>query len=317
MVSRRTPWLADKIYLIRSSDDCYYSMADGCATVEKTTPDPSCEVTVEYLPSNPDEFYLRTCKGGYFQYHKKKKKQNEGHVVHTPSKKFPKRPISFTLLDIGDSEPGTFVFRASNGKFLVLKVNAKNRVVLGGFQDAKIKIGDPTIKKLISNIEYDLESSTIADLTPEVALKTTVRNDSQSNSTQALTYLYLVSHTGSWTNAIGVALPSSAVGGAKVPCLVDGTIITSENYSHVELCSNVETKTATSSVSVPASTRGVATVLIYKALIQVPFTYTEAVWYRSGEYSEATKSGTYSNVVTYGVDVELTDLISITHTIEQ
>ena len=314
MVSRQTPSLPDKIYLI-SSDDCYYSMENGIVTVNKTTPDPSCEVTVEYLPSNPDEFYLRTCKGGYFQFHKKKKKREDGHVVHNPTKKFPKRPITFTLLDLGEENPDTFVFRASTGNFLKLVVNAKNRVVLGGFEGAEIKIGNPTIKILTGNIVYALESSSITDLTPEVVLKTTVRNDSQASSTQSLTYCYLVSHTGSWTNAIGVPLPASAVGGAKIPSLVDGTIIAAENYSHVELCSNVETKTATSSVSVPASVRGVASVLIYKAQIQVPFTYTEKIWYRSGECIEVTKEGTYSNVVTYGVDVELTDLISITHTL--
>jgi hypothetical protein len=313
MPSRRTPSLPDKIYLIRTDDDCYYSVSNGIVTVQKTAPDPSCEVTVEYLPSNPDQFYLKGSNGGYFQYHKKK----GGHIDHNPTKKFPKRPILFTLLDFGESEKDTYVFRATNGKFLVLKVNEKNRVVLGGFDGAKIKIGDPTIKKLTGNIVYALQSSTITDLTPEIALKTTLRNDSQSASTQGVTYSYLVSHKGSWTNSIGVPLPPEAVAGAKIPGLVDGMIVATENYSHVEMRSNIETKTATSLVSVPATTKGVATVLIFKAQIQVPFSYQESVWYQSGEYKERTKYGIYSNVVTYGVDVELTDLISITHMFEQ
>ena len=318
MASRKTPWLHDRIYLIRAVDGCYYSMDEGIATVERTTPDPTCEVTVEYQFDNPDEFYLRTHEGGYFQYHKLKKKK--GHIDHRPKKNL-KRPIRFTLLDVAeskDSEPDTFVFRASDGSFLGLVVNEKDRVVLGGFGDyAKIKIGDPTLKRLTSNIVYHLESSTVNDLTPEIVLKTTVRNDSQSSSDRSLSYSYLISHKGSWKNAIGVALPSEAVAGAKIPQLVNGTIITAENYSHVELHSKTETKTATSLVSVPASTWGVASVLIYKAEIKVPFSYTEAVWYRSGEYGELTKYGTYSNVVTYGVDVELTNLVGITHTIEQ
>ena len=308
MVSRSTPWLPDKIYLINNSDGCYYSANnDGTVTVNKTTPDPSCEVTVEYLPSNPDEFYLRTCKGGYFQFHKKK----GGHIDHSPTKKPPKRPIPFTLLDIGNSEPDIYVFRVSNGKFLVLNVNEKNRVVLGGFGGAKIKIGDPTFKRLTGNIAYDLESSTITDLTPEIVLKTTV------GSTQALSYSYTLSHIGSWTNEIGVKLPPEAVAGAKIPSLVDGKIIAAENYRPVESLSKIETKMASSLVSVPASTKGVATVLVYKARIEVPFTYKEAVWYQSGIYNELSKHGTYSNIVTYGVDVELTDLITITHTIDQ
>ena len=315
MGSRRTPSLPDKFFLIRE-DGCFYSVSKGHVSVEKTSPDPSCEVTVEYLPTDPDQFYLKNSEGCYFQYHKNKKKKGN-HVDHKPTKKnrdIPKRVIAFTLLDLPDSPPDTYVFRASNGKFLVLSVNAKKRVILGGFDKAKIRIGDPTITKRIGNIVYDLQpgSYKITDLQPEVALKTTVRNDSQSPSTQNLSYCYLVSHKGTWTNQIGVALPAATVAGAKIPCLVDGVIIAAENYSHVELY-NIETKTATSSVSVPANTKGVATVQIYKAFIEVFFTYSEEVWYRSGEHVVRKKKGVYKNVVTFGVDIELTDLIRLVH----
>lgn len=315
MGSRRTPSLPDKFYLIRD-DGCYYSHSGGLAYVHKTSPDPSCEVTVEYLPTDPDQFFLKNRDGCYFQYHKDTKKKGN-HVDTKPTKKnrvIPKRAIPFTLLDIPDSPADTYVFRASNGKFLVLNVNDKKRVILGGFDNGMIKIGDPTITKRIGNIVYDLRpgSYKITDLQPEVALKTTVRNDSQSASTQNLSYCYLVSHKGSWTNEIGVPLPAEAVAGAKIPCLVDGVIIAAENYSHVELY-NIETKTATSSVSVPASTKGVATVQIYKAFIEVHFTYSEEVWYRSGEHVVRKKKGVYKNVVTFGVDIELTDLIKLIH----
>ena len=315
MGSRRTPSLPDKFYLIRS-DGCYYSMSGGLVYVDRTTPDKSCEVTVEYLPSDPDQFYLRSSNGSYFQYHKNAKKKGN-HIDNKPTKKnriIPKRAILFTLLDIPDSPPETYVFRASNGRFLVLQVNEKKRVVLGGFEDAKIKIGNPTITTRTGNIVYDLrpESYRITDLQPEVALKTTVRNDSPAPSTQNLTYCYLVSHKGTWTNEIGVPLPAKTVAGAKIPCLVDGVIIAAENYSHVELY-NTETKTATSSVSVPASTKGVATVQIYKANIEVFFTYLEEIWYQSGEHVLKKKNGIYRNVATFGVDIELTDLIRLVH----
>jgi hypothetical protein len=289
---------------------------DGSVYVEKTSPDPSCEVTVEYLPTDPDQFYLKSCIGCYFQYHKDQKKKGN-HVDNKPTKKnriIPKRAIPFTLLDLPDSPPETYVFRASNGTFLVLEVNEKKRLILGGFENAKIKIGNPTITTRTGNIVYDLrpEAYKITDLQPEVALKTTVRNDSPAPSTQNLTYCYLVSHKGTWTNEIGVPLPAKTVAGAKIPCLVDGAIIAAENYSHVELY-NMETKTATSSVSVPASTKGVATVQIYKANIEVFFTYLEEIWYQSGEHVLKKKKGIYRNVATFGVDIELTDLITLVH----
>ena len=286
-------------------------MSGGFAFVENKTPDKSCEVTVEYLPDDPDLFFLINSEGCYLQYHKDPKKGS--HIDHRPTKKnriIPKRPIPFTLLDLPDSPKDTYVFRASNGKFLVLDVNAKKRLTLGSFDKAQIKIGDPTITKRIGNIAYDLRpgSYKITELQPEVALKTTVRNDSQSVSYENLTYCYLVSHKGSWTNEIGVPLPPDSVAGAKIPCLVEGEIIAAENYSHIELY-NMETKEGKSTVAVPAWTKGVATVQIYKAHIEVHFTYTEEVWYQSGEHVLRKKKGVYRNVVTYGVDLELTDMI--------
>jgi hypothetical protein len=109
-----------------------------------------------------------------------------------------------------------------------------------------------------------------------------------------------------------VPLPADAVAGVKIPSLVDGVIIIAENYSHVELY-NMETKTATSSVSVPATTKGVATVQVYKAYIQVDFTYDKEVWYRNGDHVKSRRRGVYKNIVTFGVDIELTDLIKLVH----
>jgi len=310
MVSRKTPSLPDKIYLINSMG-YYYSLGNDGVTVNKTSPDKTCVVTVEYQ-ANPDEFYLRACNGGYFQYHKLKRKEN--HIVHKPPKKppKPKRPITFSLLEVAEKD--TYLFRTSTGKFMVLEVNEKKRIIFGDFDRAKIRVGDPAIKRLLTNLAYNLNSSTITDILPEIALKTTVRNDSQSVSAQNITYNYLVSHFGGWSNEIGASLSPKAVGKGKLPCLVDGTIVMAENYSHVEILPQVEMKTATSSVPVPAMTRAVATVLVFKAIIQVPFTYTEALWYRTGEFEERSKHGVYSNKMTFGVDIELTDVININHT---
>jgi len=312
MVSRKTPSLPDKIYLINSMGYYYSLGGDGAVTLNKTSPDKSCVVTVEYQ-ANPDEFYLRACNGGYFQYHKLERKAN--HIVPKPPKeksKKPKRPITFSLLEVAEKD--TFLFRTSKGKFMVLEVNEKKRIILGDFDRAKIRVGDPAIKRLLTNLTYNLNSSTITDIMPEIAVKTTVRNDSQSVSTQNITYNYLVSHFGGWSNGIGASLSRKAVGKGKLPCLVDGTIVLAENYSHVEIIPQVEMKTATSSVPVPAMTRAVATVLVFKAIIRVPFTYTEALWYQSGEFVELSKHGVYSNKMTFGVDIELTDVINIDHT---
>lgn len=311
MVSRRTTDLPDKFYLIKS-DGCYYSMKDGVASVSKTKPDKSCEVTVEYLPSDPDQFYLRNSQGCYFQYHKTKK----GHIDHSPTKKkrkIPKRPIEFIMLDC--KEPDTYAFRASNGQFLVLEVNEKNRVTLGSYESdsAKIKIGDPTIIKRIGGIAYTLESSVVTNIRPPIsALKTTVRNDSQSVSNQSLTYEYTKYHKGSWVNDIGVTLEGKGLAGAKIPEIVDGSIVAIQSKAQVDLFNPL--KKETSSVSIPPCTWAVATIQVYYAKIQVPFTYKEEIWYQSGEHKIVTKHGVYDNTVHVAVDLELTDLTSINHT---
>ena len=312
-MGRKTPSLPDIFYLIRE-DGCYYSASGGAASVSKTSPDPSCEVTVEYLPSDPDQFYLKNSQGCYFQYHKDQKKK-ANHVDQRPTKKnrnIPKRVITFTLLDFPDSAPDTYVFRASNGSFLVLNVNEKKRIILGGFDNARIRVGDPTIKKRIGNIVYDLRpgSYKVTELQPEVVLKTTVRNDSLVDATQNISYCYLISHKGTWTSEIGDPLPAAAVAGVKIPCLVEGVMVATENYSHVEPF-NIETKTAQSSISVPACTKGVATVLIFKALIKVYFTYTVEYYFITGRHYEDRKRGVYENVVTFGVDVEVSGLIKL------
>jgi len=294
----------------------YYSSGDDGVTVDRTFPDKTCMVTVEYQ-ANPDLFYLRASNGGYFQYHKKEKKEKHikaNHIVlntkkHPPK---PKRPITFSLLELPAKD--TFLFRASNGKFMILEVNQKKRIILGGFERAKIRVGDPAVKRLLTNLTYDLNSSTITDIMPEIAAKTTVRNDSQLISIQSVTYSYLVSHFGGWSNQIGASLSPKAVGKGKLPSLVDGTIVLAENYAHVEIIPQVEKKIVNSSIPVPAMTRAVATVLVFKAVIKVPFTYTEALWYESGAFEELSKTGVYSNKMTFGVDIELTDIININHT---
>ena len=213
-------------------------------------------------------------------------------------------------------EPETYVFRASNGQFLVLQVNEKNRVTLGSYDNGMITIGDPTIHRRVGNIAYTLDSSVITNIRPPiVALKTTVRNDSQSVSNQSLTYIYTKYHKGSWVNNIGVKLDAKAVGGAKIPDIVEGSIITTQTKAQVDLFDPL--KTETTSVSIPPCTWGVATVQIYYAHIRVPFTYNEEVWYQSGEHSIVKKNGVYENTVHVAVDLELTDLTSINHTFQQ
>lgn len=306
--NRKTVYLNPRIYIIDSQGH-YYSKSGKIVTFTKTTPDKTCEVRVEYRP-NSEEFYLRSWDGAYFQYHDRKPE----HINQKNTKFNEDLAIPFTLVDL--KPKNDFVFRASRGQFILPQPNEKNRICLGDFQNAKIKIGDPSTKRAITDIAYNVNSSTITELRPEVAFKTTIRNDSNSaDFCQELEYSYLVSHVGSWTNSLGGPVPSESLVKTEIPCYSDGSVkITfNSNYPHTDtgLGTKVETKKVTTSVVVPRKHKGVATVYIYKALIKVPFTYTESVWYRGGAFTGEKEKGTYINVETFGVDVQITDLVSV------
>ena len=305
---RKTIALPPRIYLINSKGR-HYSMSQGIVSFTKTVPDETCEVLVEYLTTTSEEFYLRAWTGAYFQYHHSK----PTHVEHKkPFKE--KSAIRFTAVDIEDQK---FVFRTSNGKFIQPESNEKNRIGLGGYQNAGIKIGDPTIKRVISNITYNVNSATITELSPEVALKITIRNNSPLNTySQSLKFSYDKSTMGTWKNqSTKTRLDLKSLSMVEIPCLSDGRIDSTftQNESHNSFRgAKVETKKVDTSIAVPTRKKGVATVLIHKAVINVPFTYDEAIWYRGGGHDDKRgKKGVYNNLESYGMEIRSTDMIDI------
>lgn len=298
---RKTPCLPNRICL-RNGAGHYHSSGDD---LSKDVPDHTCEVIVEYLLSDPEKFHLRTWEGNYFVY------RGDSFVditSHTDSD-IPNNPIEFIALDLDNN---IFVFRASNGKFLAPRFDLRGLLHLSDFNSAKITVAELIIKRVVSDFVYDTDGSTVTELTPEIALSTTIRNDSESNSfTQTLTYSYLTSVVGTWSNTFGGSLTVKTTFATKIPFLVEGKIEASAtvNYSHTEGGSVTTTKTVTSTsvLAVPALKKGVATILIKKAIIDVPFTYTETTWYQSGKFEDVTKKGIYRNVESYRVDVRVTN----------
>jgi len=230
--------------------------------------------------------------------------------------------ILFTLLNLEDED--TFLFRAiSTGNFFGLW---EDSLKLLGFSNSchyeavRIKVQKTFVKRVVSDPVYDTASSVVTDMKPEIALKTTVRNDSTSdNFTETLSYTYLVSKMGSWSNQLGGKLSIKASFTAGVPFLAEGGVqvtVTGE-YSHTWEGSDtqIETVTATSAVAVPPGKWGIATVLVYKATIDVPFSYIETTWYQDGTYDEVTQTGgVYNNVESYRVDVLVSDWTDISST---
>jgi hypothetical protein len=112
---RKTPCLPDRIYLI-DSQGRYYSVSMGYASFEKTEPDYECEVMVEYLSDNPEQFCLRSYEGAYFEYYASGSSA-QGVLVSGSNKPVQSKTILFTLLDVGVKD--TFVFRTLDWAFVV------------------------------------------------------------------------------------------------------------------------------------------------------------------------------------------------------
>ncbi|KIK58781.1 hypothetical protein GYMLUDRAFT_86159 [Collybiopsis luxurians FD-317 M1] len=312
---RKTASLPERVYLIDGFGN-YYSMWQGKCSFTKSEPDYTCEVIVEYYSSDPEQFYLRSWEGTYFEY--VGDSATATTVCPFNYKSINNNSVLFTALDI-DTNRNTFAFRVPSGKFLSLQAvntdsSGQSYLPLADYNSATITVAEPVIRRVLTDFEYDTSGSTVTQLQPEVALSTTVRNDSHSDSfVQELSYSYQKSHVGTWSNMEGVEL-SVKYGveyGIEIPFVAEATLEVGVafKYEHTETGSNITTTTvsSTSALSVPAAKTGVATILVKKARIDVPFTYSELVWYQSGRMEENVKNGIYNNVESYMVDVQIND----------
>ncbi|EDR05809.1 uncharacterized protein LACBIDRAFT_329415 [Laccaria bicolor S238N-H82] len=302
-----------QIYLI-DPQGRYYSIYEGIASFEKTEPDLQCEVIVEYLADNPEQFYLQSWEGTYFEYF------GSGVLIASFNKSIIPNAILFTLLDVAGIKD-TFVFCTPYGVFIVPQLksdpnfaDSKILVVTAQSDLVWIKVSEPVLYAVITSINYNTDPSetSITKLQPEIALSTMVHNDSSSDTiTQNLTYSYLVSDVSTWTTTIGGSLSTRISGKVEIPFLaetgVETTYTVNTSYTWGGSTTHAKTVTSSSAIAIPPMKKVVATILIKKSIIDIPFTYTKSIWYRSGRYEEVMKSGVYHNIELWGVDVQVDD----------
>ena len=98
---------------------------------------------------------------------------------------------------------------------------------------------------------------------------------------------------------------------AGVPFIssIDFQIHITASYSHEWGGSVGEEETISSStqITVPAGKKGMATVIVRKQKIYVPFTCRERILYKDGSTKAKDKNGAYENVESYHVDVQVGD----------
>ena len=171
-------------------------------------------------------------------------------------------------------------------------------------------VSEPIVSKEVVTVVYDLPKALTWDVPPVIALKTTIRNDSQiSDIQETVAYSYQRSKVGTWNNTAGVEIgaePSFSVG---VPFVAsaDFTLSVTASHSHKWGGSEgvEETVSSSTQITVPPGKKGEATVLVKRKAIDIPFRCKEKVVYKDGTTKITDKDGVYHNIESYAVDVQV------------
>lgn len=180
---------------------------------------------------------------------------------------------------------------------------------------SQMEIIQAAIKNDISDIEYRISDAQVREAAPIIALSTAIRNDSDGDVNQTLAYSYEKWSAGTWNNAAGIEIGASATFSAGVPFVANAEfeISISASYTHEWGGENGTRETVCSSttVTVPPKKKARATVTVRNAKIDVDFTYTQKVLWVNGVSETMTRTGIYSNVDSWHVDVVLDNWVDV------
>ncbi|KAJ6614458.1 hypothetical protein B0H10DRAFT_1950707 [Mycena sp. CBHHK59/15] len=175
-----------------------------------------------------------------------------------------------------------------------------------------MKFGEPIISKEITDVQYDVASATITELTPYVALNQVVENTSDAMQSPKVSFEKIVSMVGTWNNTEGYKVGVKSTFSCGVPEVAGGSIEVSYSSTEThELGGSTMTQTTITveeSFNVPPRTRARATATASQAKIEVPFTYTVKVVHRDlgspcalqdGTSKVSEETGIYRSLDTY------------------
>lgn len=226
----------------------------------------------------------------------------------------------FEFIRLENKGSNIFAIKSSNGKFVTIyDISGEHKLKATKTSIDKyceFKIEEPIIKKEIINVKYDLNKAVINQTSPEIAGRQTVNNNSNNDATSKIGYRYMKSETGTWNNSFGIEITRSMEFGAGVPFIADTkfSIQISTSYTHEWGGSKTIEKEIYGDLSViiPPRKKGTVSVVVSKALLDVPFTYTTKTTYLSGEtIIKNDVNGIYKNLESYLIDGDVSKLEDI------
>ena len=176
-------------------------------------------------------------------------------------------------------------------------------------ESSQFEILQAAIKNEITDVKYDIPGGKVREAVPLIALSTSVRNDSDGDVNQTLSYAYEKWSVGTWNNTAGIEIGAKTTFKAGVPFVTSAEfeISVSASYSHEWGGEDGEKQTITSSttVTVPPKKKARATIIVRNAQIDVGFTYTQEILWSNGQSEKFVKTGIYNNIDSWHVDVVL------------
>jgi hypothetical protein len=228
---------------------------------------------------------------------------------------------TFELIKLENKGDNIYAIKSTNGNFVTIyDIDGEHKlkaVKTSIDKYCEFKIEEPIIKKEIININYDINNAVIKQTSPEIAARQYVENNSHDSSTiSRLGYSYKKSETGTWNNTVGVELTLGMEFSAGIPFVADSTfkIEISSSYTHEWGGSKTIEKEINGQleVSIPPRKKGTVSVIVSKALLDVPFTYTTKTRYLNGEIIEKNDvKGIYKNLESYLINGDTSELEDI------
>lgn len=253
-----------------------------------------------------------------------KLKLDNGNYVYTHSNQYIHsggNASVFELIKLENEGENIYAIKSSNGNFVAVydKNGMHNLKADRNSIDryCKFKIEEPIIKKEIINIKYDISKAVIKQTSPEIAARQNVENNSyDSNTISRIGYSYKKSETGTWNNTVGVELTVGMSFEAGVPFIASANfeVQISTSYSHEWGGSKTIEKEINGQleVSIPPRKKGTVSIIVSKASMDVPFTYTIKTRYLNGEIVERKDiNGIYRNLESYLIQGDTSELIPI------
>lgn len=255
-----------------------------------------------------------------------KLKLDNGNYVFTHSNQYIhsggiNNVTDFELIKLENEGDNIYAIKSTNGNFVSVYDKSGMHHLRADRNSidkyCRFKIEEPIIKKEIINIKYDISKAVIKQTSPEISARQNVENNSyDSNTISRIGYVYKKSETGTWNNTVGVELTIGMSFEAGIPFIASANfeIQISTSYSHEWGGSKSIEKEINGQleVSIPPRKKGTVSIIVSKASMDVPFTYTTKTRYLNGEIVEKNDiNGIYRNLESYLIQGDTSELMPI------